>query len=49
MPQTRSLYLYWLVIYGYLHYGIGIKWGKNNYKKGNYSHDAHEFFFFGNS
>ena len=22
MPQTRSLYLYWLKIYGYVHYGL---------------------------
>ena len=33
MPQTRIVYLYWLGIYGYLHYGIGGKWGKINYKK----------------
>ena len=45
MPQTRSVYLYWLGIYGYLHYGIGGKWGKINYKKSNYAHTAHECFW----
>ena len=46
MLQIRNLYLYWLGIYGYLHYGIGGKWGKINYKKSNYAHTAHSFILF---